>query len=71
MTRYDAMMTLGLSLNACEADVRRAWHKKAKFYHPDSPYGDRSAFIQCKRAYETLIPPAPQYMRVRAHSRAV
>ena len=71
MTRHEAMMTLGLSLSAREADIRSAWRKKAKFYHPDSPYGDVTAFMQCKRAFETLIPPAPQNLRVPVHSRAV
>lgn len=71
MTRHEAMMTLGLPLSAREADIRTAWRKKAKFYHPDSPYGDARAFMQCKRAYETLIPPAPQHYRVPAQSRAV
>ncbi|MCF6219740.1 MAG: J domain-containing protein [Robiginitomaculum sp.] len=71
MTRHQAMMTLGLNMSAREADIRTAWRTKAKFYHPDSPYGSVSAFLQCKRAYETLIPPAPQTVRVQARSRAV
>lgn len=64
------MMTLGLGISAREADVKSAWRAKAKFYHPDSPYGNTSAFLRCKRAYETLIPPAPQSVRIRAGSRA-
>jgi DnaJ-class molecular chaperone len=70
MTRQDAVMTLGLNLAAKEADIRSAWRAKAKFYHPDSPYGNTAAFLKCRMAYETLIPPAPQNMRVRAGSRA-
>ncbi len=55
---------------ARENDIRAAWRKKAKFFHPDSPYADTGAFLRAKSAYETLIPPAPQIMRVRAGSRA-
>lgn len=70
MTRQQAMMTLGLPMGAREADIRAAWRKKAKFFHPDSPYADMKAFLQAKAAYETLIPPAPQSIRVRAGARA-
>lgn len=69
MTRHEATMTLGLSMTAKEADIRTAWRKKAKFYHPDSPYANIRAFLKCKQAYETLIPPAPKIMRVRAGTR--
>ena len=70
MTRQDALMALGLGLSAREADIRLAWRKKAKLFHPDSPYGNMKAFMQAKSAFETLIPPAPQAYRVRAGSRA-
>ena len=70
MTRQAALMTLGLSMSAREADIRAAWRKKAKFLHPDSEYGDAHQFLKAKMAFETLIPPAPQAFRVRAGSRA-
>lgn len=70
MTRHDALMALGLNMSAREADIRVAWRKKAKFFHPDSRYGDVRAFMQAKSAYETLIPPAPQAYRIQAGSRA-
>jgi DnaJ-class molecular chaperone len=70
MTRQDALLALGLGLSAREADIRSAWRKKAKFFHPDSPYANMKAFIQAKDAFEILIPPAPQAYRVRAGSRA-
>lgn len=70
MTRQEAMMTLGLNMAAREAEIRAAWRKKAKFYHPDSQYGNPAAFMKCKRAFETLVPPAPQAIRVQAGSRA-
>ncbi|MEP3654583.1 MAG: DnaJ domain-containing protein [Litorimonas sp.] len=69
MTRQQALLTLGLSMNAREGDIRSAWRKKAKFFHPDAPYGNVTAFLQAKDAFETLIPPAPQKMRVRAGAR--
>jgi DnaJ-class molecular chaperone len=56
-------------MNAREADIRAAWRKKAKFFHPDSPYANIGAFMQAKNAFETLIPPAPQSVRVRAGGR--
>lgn len=71
MTRQEALMTLGLGMGAREADIRLAWRKKAKFFHPDSPYGNVSSFLQAKAAFETLIPPIPKAYRVRAVSRAV
>lgn len=71
MTRQQALMTLGLNMAAREADIRTAWRKKAKFFHPDSPYADTGAFIRAKTAFEILIPPAPQTFRVPARSRAV
>jgi DnaJ-class molecular chaperone len=70
MTRQQALLTLGLSTSAREAEIRRAWRKKAKFFHPDAPYGNVTAFLQAKDAFETLIPPAPQSVRVRAGGRA-
>ena len=69
MTRQQALLTLGLSMSAREGDIRGAWRKKAKFFHPDAPYGNDTAFLQAKDAFETLIPPAPQAIRVRAGAR--
>lgn len=69
MTRQKALLTLGCPMNAREADIRAAWRKKAKFFHPDSPYSNIGAFMQAKTAFETLIPPAPQSVRVRAGGR--
>lgn len=71
MTRQEALMTLGLGMGARETDIRMAWRKKAKFFHPDSPYGDVQAFLQARAAFETLIPPIPKSIRVRARSRAM
>ena len=69
MTRQKALLILGCPMNAREADIRAAWRKKAKFFHPDSPYANIGAFMQAKSAFETLIPPAPQSIRVPAGAR--
>lgn len=69
MTRQQALLTLGLNMRAREDEIRAAWRKKAKFFHPDSPYADTKAFIQAKSAFETLVPPAPKAFRVRAGAR--
>ncbi len=69
MTRQDALMVLGLNMTAREMDIRAAWRKKARFFHPDSPYGNIKSFLQAKAAYETLVPPIPKAYRVQAGSR--
>jgi len=70
VTRQEALLVLGLNMTAREAEIKSAWRKKAKFFHPDSPYGNVKAFLQAKSAYETLVPPAPAAIRIRAGSRA-
>lgn len=73
MLARHAYKILGLSSSAREADIRAAWRKKAKFFHPDSPYADLAAFHQAKAAYEALCPPPEQAIkrrvRVAAQSR--
>jgi len=53
MTRQQALLTLGLSMAARENDIRNAWRKKAKFFHPDSPYANTQAFLKSRQAFET------------------
>ena len=60
MTRQQALLTLGLNMSAREAEIRSAWRKKAKFFHPDSPYADERGFFLAQEAYHTLIPPVPK-----------
>ena len=53
--------TLGLSKNASESDIKSAFRKQARKYHPDVNPGDQSAeekFKEVNEAYEVLSDPA-------------
>ena len=56
----DLYVILGLSHRATDADIKRAYRRLARRYHPDINPGDRDAehwFRQILQAYETLINP--------------
>lgn len=56
----DLYVVLGVVHGASEADIKRAYRKLARRYHPDINPGDRTAearFRQILEAYETLIDP--------------
>ena len=56
----DLYVVLGLPHGASEADIKRAYRRLARRYHPDINPGDRVAearFRQILHAYETLIDP--------------
>ncbi|MDE3155660.1 MAG: J domain-containing protein [Acidobacteriota bacterium] len=56
----DLYLVLGLSREASGADIKRAYRRLARTYHPDINPGDRTAelrFRQISEAYETLIDP--------------
>ncbi len=56
----DLYSILGLKPTASPADIKRAYRKLARKYHPDINPGDRAAemrFRQITDAYETLIDP--------------
>ena len=56
----DLYIVLGLAHGATEADIKRAYRRLARRYHPDINPGDRVAearFRQILDAYETLIDP--------------
>ena len=52
---------MGLSRNANEADIKRAFKKMAIKYHPDKnpddPEGAKAKFQEVSLAYETLADP--------------
>lgn len=57
----DLYVVLGVSHGATEADIRRAYRRLARRFHPDINPGDRAAaarFRQIVEAYETLVDPA-------------
>src|SRR4051812_48767688 len=56
----DFYVILGVERGATVADVKRAYKRLARRYHPDINPGDRKAeaqFRQIAEAYETLIDP--------------
>ncbi len=57
MTISDYYEILGLPVNATLEDVKRAYRKKARLYHPDinpAP-GAKDLFISATEAYEFLL----------------
>jgi molecular chaperone DnaJ len=56
----DLYVVLGLTHGATESDIKRAYRRLARRFHPDINPGDRQAearFRQILNAYETLIDP--------------
>lgn len=56
----DLYVVLGIAHGASEADIKRAYRRLARRFHPDINPGDRMAavrFRQILEAYETLIDP--------------
>jgi curved DNA-binding protein CbpA len=56
MTAIDPHRTLGLAPGATQAEIKRAYRRLAKAYHPDSA-GDRTLprFLAIQAAYEALV----------------
>jgi molecular chaperone DnaJ len=57
----DLYVVLGIQHGASDAEIKRAYRRLARRYHPDINPGDRTAevrFRQILDAYETLIDPA-------------
>src|SRR3954453_23776471 len=56
----DLFIVLGLEQGASAADIRRAYRRLARRFHPDINPGDQAAetrFREILEAYETLIDP--------------
>lgn len=55
--KRDYYEVLGVAKDASESEIKKAYHKKAKKYHPDVNPGDKSAeanFKEASEAYEIL-----------------
>lgn len=53
----DYYASLGVSKSATEAEIKKAYKKKAMQYHPDKNAGDKKAeakFKEINEAYQTL-----------------
>ncbi len=56
-TKQDFYELLGVSEDASQSDIKKAYRKLAVQYHPDKNPGDKEAerkFKQISEAYETL-----------------
>ncbi len=57
MANKDYYASLGVSKTATEAEIKKAYKKKAMEYHPDKNAGDKKAeakFKEINEAYQTL-----------------
>ena len=57
MSKRDYYEVLGVSKNASEADLKKAYRRAAQKYHPDRNPDDKESedkFKECKEAYEVL-----------------
>jgi molecular chaperone DnaJ len=70
----DLYIVLGVQPGASESEIKRAYRRLARRYHPDINPGDQSAalrFRQILEAYETLIDPARRSRYDAGHPAAV
>lgn len=57
----NAYKILGLSPDASEAEIKKAYRTLAKIHHPDISDGDPSKFLEISQAYEYLLNPNVQF----------
>ena len=46
---------LGIKRSASDEDIKTAYRKKARIFHPDKPSGSHNLFIGLKRAYDAIM----------------
>lgn len=56
----DAFKVLGIEYDASEAEVKKAYRRLAKKFHPDIQGGDQEQFLRISQAYEKLKGWAPK-----------
>lgn len=71
MDRKSCLLLLGLEETATSSDIKKAYYKLAKQYHPDKTQGDeflKAMFVKINAAYEFLKNPTNSYSRAyRSH----
>src|SRR4029453_2771944 len=70
----DLYIVLGVQQGASESEIKRAYRRLARRYHPDINPGDQTAaarFRQILEAYETLIDPARRSLYDAGHPAGV
>ena len=53
----DPYKSLGVNKNSTEGEIKKAYRKLAKEYHPDKSSGNEEKFKEVADAYETLSDP--------------
>lgn len=53
-TSKDYYLTLGVSKNSTDSDIKKAYYNLAKMYHPDHTKGQDAKFKEINEAYEVL-----------------
>jgi DnaJ-class molecular chaperone len=69
----DLYVVLGLHQGASESDIKRAYRRLARRFHPDINPGDHAAearFRQILEAYETLVDPTRRSRYDSGHPQA-
>ena len=62
--KRDYYEVLGIDKSASADDIKKAYRKKAKEFHPDLHPGDKECeqkFKEVNEAYEVLLSPSPIY----------
>lgn len=62
MNLAEARKILGVANDASNDDIKKAYRRAAKKFHPDKKGGSQEKFVQAKEAYDTLTnPPKPKF----------